>query len=166
MKIVLLATNPNFSPRFWKGGASRAAEKLESAVILSIDSLAAAQEGQRLGPRKGSVDLLLGPRLFLVRRGRAADLKDSSALRLLNSKDLRVEFLQSAAKNLDLSGFMAKRDSSSPLLQKDSALEFFRQLLIQMIQVGREGVCLLIREEEFIKAPGTRPRRLMLILKP
>ncbi|MGA2986908.1 MAG: hypothetical protein ABSG32_24165 [Terriglobia bacterium] len=61
---------------------------------------------------------------------------------------------------------MAKRDSSSPLLQKDSALEFFRQLLIQMIQVGREGVCLLIREEEFIKAPGTRPRRLMLILKP
>ncbi|MGA2985337.1 MAG: hypothetical protein ABSG32_16110, partial [Terriglobia bacterium] len=36
----------------------------------------------------------LGPRLFLVHRGRAADLKNRSALRLLNSKDLRVEFLQ------------------------------------------------------------------------
>ena len=86
-----------------QGGAEQAAEKPADAVILSIDSLAAAQEGQRLGPRKGSVDLLLGPRLFLVRRGRAADLKDSSALRLLNSKDLRVEFLQSSRRRRRIS---------------------------------------------------------------
>jgi hypothetical protein len=39
------------------GWASRAAEKLESAVILSIDSLVAAPDGQKLGPRKGSADL-------------------------------------------------------------------------------------------------------------
>jgi hypothetical protein len=45
-------------PRFWKGGAKQAAEKPYNAVILSpfavilsIDSLAAAQDGQKLGPK-------------------------------------------------------------------------------------------------------------------
>jgi hypothetical protein len=76
-----------------KGGALELAEKLECAVILSIDSLAAAQDGQKLGPRKGSA-CFRGPRLSLGHRGRAADLKNRSALHVLNLKDLRVEFLQ------------------------------------------------------------------------
>ena len=37
--------DPHFTPRIWKGGAEQAAEKPCKAVILSIDSLAAAQDG-------------------------------------------------------------------------------------------------------------------------
>ena len=59
------------------GGAKQAAEKLVGNVILSIDSLAAAHNTQKLGPWKGSADLFF-----------------RSALHLLNSEDLRVEFLQ------------------------------------------------------------------------
>jgi hypothetical protein len=79
-------SNPHFAPRFWKGGALRAAEKLESAVILSIDSRLAAHDRRKLGPRKGSADLFFRsaafpcpsgtsrfPRLSFSRPARAQD---------------------------------------------------------------------------------------------
>ena len=50
--------------------------------------------GRNSGRGRVAQTCFLGTRLFLVHRGRAADLKDRSALRLLNTKDLRVEFLQ------------------------------------------------------------------------
>jgi hypothetical protein len=40
--------------------------KNPSAVILSIDSLAAAHDGQKLGPRKGSADLSLAKEESLI----------------------------------------------------------------------------------------------------
>ena len=40
-----------------KGGALRGTEKRYPGVALSIDSLSAAHDGQKLGPRKGSADL-------------------------------------------------------------------------------------------------------------
>jgi len=47
--------------------------------------------GRNSGRGRVARTCFLGPRLSLVHRGRAADLKNRSALRLLNSKDLRVE---------------------------------------------------------------------------
>jgi hypothetical protein len=48
----------------------------------------------------------------------------------LNTKDIRVIFLQSEAKNLTSSIFNAMRDPSSPSApQDDSPKEFFRSLL-------------------------------------
>jgi hypothetical protein len=45
---TLRRANPDFSPRDWKGGALQAADKRPDAVILSVDSLSAAHDGQKL----------------------------------------------------------------------------------------------------------------------
>ena len=45
-------------------GAKQAAEKPVGTVILSIDSLAAARDRQKLGPRKGSADLFFRSAAF------------------------------------------------------------------------------------------------------
>jgi hypothetical protein len=52
------------SGRPCNGGAKQAAEKLECAVILSIDSRSAAHDRQKLGPRKGSADLFFRSAAF------------------------------------------------------------------------------------------------------
>ena len=100
----------------------------------------------------------LGPRLFLGHWGRAADLKNRSALHLLNSKDLRVEFLESAAKNLALplrvnyakdlalSIFKAMRDSSPPLLLRMTARSSF------------SAACLARRFKAFLTIPVSSRR--------
>jgi len=51
------------------GGAKQDAEKLESAVILSIDSRSAARDRQKLGPRKGSAELFFRSAAFTCPSG-------------------------------------------------------------------------------------------------
>ena len=88
--------SPHFAPRFWKGGALRAAEKLESAVILSIDSRLAAHDRRKLGPRKGSADLFVRSAAFPCPSGtcrgpkkqvRATPVIDERAADLHNSSE-------------------------------------------------------------------------------
>jgi hypothetical protein len=52
-----------------------------------------------------------------------------TVLAMVDLNDMRIEILQSAAKNLALSIFQAVRDSSSPAApQNDSVCDFFRSL--------------------------------------
>ena len=103
--------------------------KNPSAVILSVYSLAAAPDGQKLGPRKGSADLFLGPRLFLVHRGRTADLKNRSVLHLLQS----TVILRSSGGPEPCEGRISQclENTQSEILrcaQDDSVVGFFRRL--------------------------------------
>jgi hypothetical protein len=68
----MLTLGPHFSPRFWKGGAEAPPFRLPMI-------------GRNSGRGRVARIFFLGPRLFLVHRGRAADLKNRSALRLLKS---------------------------------------------------------------------------------
>ena len=109
--------------------------------------------GRNSGRGRVARTCFLGPRLSLVHRGRAADLKNRSALRLLNSKDLRVEFLQSSAKDADsLLGFMnrTKYGGSSPQrpAQNDSLSDGESKRLTLRVSAEEPQAVLSLAKEE------------------
>jgi hypothetical protein len=78
------------------GRAKQAAEKLAGTVILSFDSLAAAHDRQKLGPRKGSADLFFRSAAFPcpsgTSRGPKEQVRATSALKILRARSSLVVY--------------------------------------------------------------------------